>query len=91
MFIRHRRRWEIAEREATPEALFVARRSLLKAGAAALAAETLVAAAAFRGRSAADPTADLYPAKRNPAFKLDRPLTPEVGQSRITTISTNSA
>ena len=36
-----------------------------------------------RGALAADdPTASLYPAKHNDAFKLDRPLTPETVASR---------
>ena len=72
MLIRHRKAWEIPEREATPEALFLNRRNLLAgagslalAGAPALAAET------------ADPSAGLYPAKRNGAYALDREVTPE--------------
>lgn len=78
MLIRRRRHWEIPEREATPEALFVARRSLLKTGAAALVAETLWPQRLF---AASDPTADLYPAKRNTAYSLDRPVTPEAVNS----------
>ncbi len=78
MLIRRRRHWEIPEREATPEALFVARRTLLKAGAAALLAETMLPLPLF---AATDPTADLYPAKRNSAYKLDRPVTPEAVNS----------
>jgi sulfoxide reductase catalytic subunit YedY len=58
----------------TPEAIFFGRREFL-AGAGALAAS-----AAFGGRARAedaDPSASLYPAKRNEAFKLDREVTPE--------------
>ncbi len=73
----HRRpSWALAERLATPETAFVNRRTLLAglgAGAAALAAPSLIGAA----RAADDPTADLYPATRNPAFTIERPLTPE--------------
>jgi sulfoxide reductase catalytic subunit YedY len=76
MFIRHKRRWEIKESEATPEAFFTGRRNLLRAGAAAIAAEALGLPAAFAA-AGPDPTASLYPAKRNPAYTLDRPLTPE--------------
>ncbi|MBV1701111.1 MAG: protein-methionine-sulfoxide reductase catalytic subunit MsrP [Hyphomicrobiales bacterium] len=75
MLIRSRKSWEIPEREATPEAFFLNRRDILRglgAGAVASLAATQVLAAAE-----ADPTASLYPAKRNDAFKLDRPLTPE--------------
>jgi sulfoxide reductase catalytic subunit YedY len=74
MLIRRWRNWEIPEREATPEAVFVGRRNLLKAGAAALVAEALWPSELF---AASDPTAGLYPAKRDPAYKLDRPITPE--------------
>ncbi|MGO9005363.1 MAG: protein-methionine-sulfoxide reductase catalytic subunit MsrP [Beijerinckiaceae bacterium] len=75
MFIR-RRSWEIPEREATPEAVFLNRRSVLKSGVAAAAC---VAASSFgvRADELADPSAGLYPAKRNDAFSLDRAVTPE--------------
>ena len=74
MLIRRRKHWEIPEREATPEAVFVARRSLLKTGAAALIAETLWPQRLF---ASSDPTVAFYPAKRNPAYRLDRSLTAE--------------
>lgn len=73
----HRRpSWAIADRLATPESAFVDRRNLLKAmGLGGLA---LAAAGAGRVHAEdADPTADLYPAKKNEAFTLDRPVTPE--------------
>lgn len=94
MLIRQRRRWEIAESEATPEHVFLGRRRFL-AGAAALGAATAggiaggvrpAAAEGFFGLfggkktdapAAPDPTADLYPAKRDDAYKLDRAITPE--------------
>ncbi len=53
------------------------RRHVLAAGG--LAAGSLLLPGT--GRAADDPTADLYPAKRNPAFKLDRALTPETVNS----------
>ena len=68
-----RKGWEISERHATPEALFLNRRAVLGAGAGALVAGVTPAFAATE----ADPSAHLYPAKRNEAFKLDRDLTPE--------------
>ena len=73
MLIKTRRGWEIPETEATPEAVFLNRRSLM-AGGLGLAGASLVGAQAH---AAADPTADLYPAKRNEIFKLDREITPE--------------
>lgn len=74
MNIIHRRGWEIPESQAAPEDLFMSRRALLSGAA------TLAAAAALPSRAraeGADPTADLYPAKRNEKYKLDRELTPE--------------
>jgi sulfoxide reductase catalytic subunit YedY len=72
----HRRKgWEIATSETTPESVFLNRRALL-AGGAALAA---FGAGAPRRALAeeVDPTAALYPARRNEAFTLDRDVTPE--------------
>ena len=78
MLIRRPRAWEIPERLATPEPMFLNRRALI-AGAGSIAA-----AGAFPGIgfAAEDPTADLYPAKRNPAYKLERDITPEKINSR---------
>lgn len=74
MLIKNRRAWEIPESQATSEANFLNRRSLMAAGAG-LVAGSLLPRVAFA--QAADPTLDLYPAKRNAAFTLDRPLTAE--------------
>jgi len=74
MLIRKTRGWEIPEREATPEAAFFDRRQVLAGGIA------LGGAAALGGPALAqmaDPTFDLYPAKRNERYTLDRPLTEE--------------
>ena len=76
MQILRRRGWELPEREATPETVFRDRRRLIQAaalGSIAAAAGPLAARAAMQE----DPTADLYPGQRNPAYTLDRPLTPE--------------
>jgi sulfoxide reductase catalytic subunit YedY len=73
MHILHRRGWEIPESQATPEPIYLNRRALI-GGAAALAASAALPSIA---RADADPTADLYPAKRNEKFALDRALTPE--------------
>jgi sulfoxide reductase catalytic subunit YedY len=68
MLIRIPKGWEIPESEATPEHVFLNRRSLLKA-AGFFGMEGLLAAAAKEGSP--------YPAKRNPEFTLDRPVTEE--------------
>jgi methionine sulfoxide reductase catalytic subunit len=78
MHVIRRRGWEIPEREATPEHLFLDRRAFLAAtaGAAALAMMP-EPAAAQRASDVPDPTKDLYPVKRNETYKLDRPVTDE--------------
>jgi sulfoxide reductase catalytic subunit YedY len=78
MNVIRRRGWEIPDRDLTPEHLFFSRRSVMAgAAAAALGAGT---AQAQRGSDLAkipDPTADLYPAKHNDKYALDRPITEE--------------
>src|SRR6266566_6980731 len=75
MLIRKKRGWELPERAATSEAVFHDRRRLLKG----LAAGPILAAGLGKGAFAADadPSAALYPAKRNDKYALDRPLTDE--------------
>jgi sulfoxide reductase catalytic subunit YedY len=74
-----RRGWEIPARLATPEHLFFNRRAFLAAsGIAALGISLPVdGALAQRASDLPDPTKDLYPAKRNDKFALDRPVTDE--------------
>src|ERR1700737_4169958 len=76
MLIGRRRGWVLRESEATPEAVFHRRRDLLKAVAAGsiLAPGLLSSLAAAAGE---DPSAELYPAKQNSRYVLDRPLTDE--------------
>jgi methionine sulfoxide reductase catalytic subunit len=78
MPIRKKRAWEMPERTATPEHVFNGRRALIKAVAAG---SILGAASPFLSTAPAladdDPTADLYPAKHNDRFVLDRPVTAE--------------
>ncbi len=76
MVILKKRGWEIPESQATPEHIFLSRRSLIR-GAATIAAAAALPAAA---RAELDPTAALYPAKRNEKFVLGdgRAITPEV-------------
>ena len=78
MHVIHRRGWEIPERLATPEHLFLNRRGFL--GAAAGAAALTMAPSLARAQRVSDipdPSADLYPAKRNEKYTLDRPITDE--------------
>ena len=83
MPIRRKRGWELPEKAATPEHVFVNRRTLLKGVAAGsiLAASAPLAARAglFGGDELLvehdDPTADLYPVARNERYVLDRELT----------------
>ena len=80
MLIKVKRGWEMPERAATPESVFMNRRELSKG----LAAGSILAAGAglfgMRQASASvetDPTADLYPVDRNPKYVLDRDITNE--------------
>jgi sulfoxide reductase catalytic subunit YedY len=75
MNVIRRRGWELPERAATPEHLFFDRRAFLAATGAVLAAPIL--AAAQRVADLPDPSAGLYPVKRNDKFVLDRPVTDE--------------
>src|SRR5687768_7871946 len=76
MSIIRRRGWEMPESRATPEHLFFNRRAFL--GAAAGAA-TIGISPSFAQRvgKTPDPTIDLYPAKKNEKYTLDRPITDE--------------
>lgn len=80
MLIKRRKDWEIPEIVATPEVAYFSRRRLLH-GAGAVMLTTALSSCDNKRPSAAasapDPTADLYPAKRDPAYKLDRAITPE--------------
>jgi sulfoxide reductase catalytic subunit YedY len=64
MLIRIPRGWEIPEREAVPEHVYLNRREWIKAAG-------ILGAGGFLARGAP------YPARRNPDFTLDRPVTPE--------------
>ncbi|WP_181704429.1 protein-methionine-sulfoxide reductase catalytic subunit MsrP [Chthonobacter albigriseus] len=75
MLIRSRPSWALPERLTTPEDVYMNRRQIL--AGMGLGAGLLVSGGTVQARAEGDPTADLYPAKRNEAFKLDRALTPE--------------
>jgi methionine sulfoxide reductase catalytic subunit len=73
--------WAIPEREATPESVYMDRRRFLMGAvgimAGGIGGTALAGAAEKKAEEANDKTLDLYPAKRNPQFTLDRPLTEE--------------
>ena len=77
MHVIRRRGWEIPEREATPEHIFLNRRAFLAGTGAAALALSPELAAAQRVTDLPDPSASLYPAKRNDKYVLDRPVTDE--------------
>ena len=79
MQVIRRRGWEIPERLATPEPLFLDRRGFLAAAGATALALSPKTALAQRVADLPDPTKDLYPAKRNDKYALDRPITGEGG------------
>ena len=75
-----KRGWEIPERLATPEDVFLNRRKFFKAAAVTGLAAAGLLPACGSDNPARTPAADaeLYPATRNPVFStLDRPLTDE--------------
>jgi methionine sulfoxide reductase catalytic subunit len=76
MLIKRRRGWELPDSAAVDEAVYLDRRRLVQG----LAAGSILASGVLGARPAfadADPSAGLYPAKRNPKYTLDRPLTDE--------------
>ena len=79
MNVIRRRGWEMPESCATPEHLFFNRRAFLGRRPARSRRRRLrrAGAAAQRVADMPDPTADLYPAKRNEKYVLDRPMTDE--------------
>jgi sulfoxide reductase catalytic subunit YedY len=77
MHVIRRRGWEIPERFATPERLFVNRRGLLAASGAVALSLAPKLALAQRISDLPDPTKDLYPVGRNEKYTLDRPITDE--------------
>lgn len=76
MYVRRRRGWEIPESRATPEAVYLSRRDIVRAAGLSLAgaAASLVPDAAL---AQFDLTAGLYPAPRNSKYTTGRRITPE--------------
>ena len=77
MHVIRKRGWDIPERLATPESVYLNRREILKASGFSLMSGLAVTALAGRAAAQADSTADLYPAPRNGKYAIDRPITPE--------------
>ncbi len=82
MLIKIKRGWEMREDEVTPEALFLDRRSVVKAmGLGAIVAGAGIGLGTSDALAATkpepDPSAGLYPVKRNEHYTLDRPITDE--------------
>jgi methionine sulfoxide reductase catalytic subunit len=79
MLIRKRPSWYMPENLATPEHLFLNRRALM-AGSTAVAGAALLPPDFLAQAQSADPSAALYPAKKNTAFTLGegRDVTPEM-------------
>lgn len=80
MWIRKSRDWELKESALTPESVFRNRRRFLAGAAGAIFAPALLACekkAAAEADMMVDPSAGLYPVKRNPVYLLDRDLTAE--------------
>jgi methionine sulfoxide reductase catalytic subunit len=77
MLIKRPRGWELPESEATSEAVFLNRRALMAGSLGIAGALSIGLTPEGAQAQGADPTADLYPAKRNEIFTLDRSLTEE--------------
>lgn len=89
MLIRIPKSWEIPEREATPEAVYMNRRQFLTSlGATGAYTLALLSGCGLfsdkepevkplSARPFTDADATVYPARRNPEFRLDRPMTEE--------------
>lgn len=75
MLIKIRKRWEIPEREAVPEEVYLNRRALMRGATGAGVAAVALPARAQRVGD--DPSMTLYPFPRNNKYTLDRPVTDE--------------
>jgi sulfoxide reductase catalytic subunit YedY len=81
MLVRVRRGWELPGSAATPEAVFIDRRRLIKAlGAGSLLAASspwLLSSSASAAESGEDPSAHLYPVMRNTRYRVEGEITPQ--------------
>jgi sulfoxide reductase catalytic subunit YedY len=80
MLIKRSKGWELPERQATPEGLYLDRRRLVQAmglGLATSAAGLALPHVVLADEKMADPTVQYYPAKRDDRFGTPAPITPE--------------
>jgi len=80
MLIKKLRGWEIPESRATPESVFLNRRAILAGSGLLAGAALLPGLGGFGGAAGAaeeDPSAGLYPLKRNETYTIERDITPE--------------
>jgi sulfoxide reductase catalytic subunit YedY len=77
MHVIRKRGWEIAERFATPEPVYLNRREILKASGFSLMSGLAATALADRALAQITNTASLYPAPRNSKYAIERRVTPE--------------
>lgn len=77
MLIKIARGWEMPERLATPEPVFMNRRQLMAAAGAGTIAMALPGMGGRARAAEGDPSAGLYPAGRNPQYTVERAITPE--------------
>lgn len=77
MHVIRKRSWEIPERLATPESVYLNRREILKASGFSLMSGLATTALAGRVAAQSAGTTNLYPAPRNSKYTIDRPITPE--------------
>jgi len=77
MLIRRRKSWQLEESQATPEDAYLNRRAFLAATGATVGAIAATPLGPAFAAAAADPSAGLYPVRRNPAYTLKRAITPE--------------
>jgi sulfoxide reductase catalytic subunit YedY len=77
MHVIRKKGWEIPERLATPESVYLNRRQILAASGASLIAGIAATAAPGIAHAQSNPTANLYPATRNTKYTVERAITPE--------------
>lgn len=91
MFIKRTRSWALKESQATDEQIYLNRRNFLRGSSLLIGGASLTLAGCNTESGVSshpvsqitstsdfkDPTMDLYPAKRNPLYKLEREITPE--------------
>ena len=77
MLIKRTRGWEMPERQATPEATWLNRRELIAATGFGALSLSAAGSASAQGPSESDPSARLYPARRNVKYGEPGPITGE--------------